>query len=416
MRRPSLLGYALLAAGGALLALLAWAAASPEGVPGFFWRHFAGPVASQAAGEPVTWDGIRAVPSYTLPSLLGYGALLVAGLALVDALLLKRLGLRLDWGFAVALAPFFVLGPLLRALQVTGLFTGPGGEPTALAYAAVEPTVYLTTALLAGLALAWGGHVARRGWTPRQRLVASALVLLAAGAAVHALLAFGDGPHPPSLLAFTLLMVPLALAAGEAAARVLRAPHAGPALAVGLVLLAPFLGAALLWVLQPGGAPPWPGPGAGPGPAWVMPVVLLAALAMALLVTALLRLSARAWPRARDAASAAAALLLFAHAVDGLSTVVGVKDPFGWGLPQYHEQNPVSLALLGVWNGWGFLLAKIALAVGVAFLLTDYARKDSDTPEGEGAFEELLPLAYIAVFALGWGPGFTNLLRAAFGV
>ncbi|WP_435099970.1 DUF63 family protein [Halarchaeum sp. P4] len=135
-------------------------------------------------------------------------------------------------------------------------------------------------------------------------------------------------------------------------------------------------------------------------PAWP-----LAGLLLALLVTGVCWAGLRRY-RVEDArvVEGAGALVVFGHALDGITTAVGV-DVLGFG-----EQTPLSrlimefagslptASVLGV--GWLFVLVKLAVAVGVVLLLADYVR--------EAPAEGYLLLAFVA--AVGLGPGAHNLL------
>lgn len=101
------------------------------------------------------------------------------------------------------------------------------------------------------------------------------------------------------------------------------------------------------------------------------------------------------------------ALALFGHALDGVSTAVGI-DVLGFA-----ERTPLSRAILdlagtlptaGVLGvGWLFVLTKVALALAVVWLFADYIRDDPS--------EGYLLLALVA--AVGLGPGAHNLLLFA---
>ncbi|WP_049902415.1 DUF63 family protein [Halococcus agarilyticus] len=98
------------------------------------------------------------------------------------------------------------------------------------------------------------------------------------------------------------------------------------------------------------------------------------------------------------------ALAVFGHALDGVSTAVGI-DVLGFG-----EQSPISRAIITfaadlptapvLGAAWLFVLVKLALAAAVVFLLAGYVR---DEP-AEGY------LLLGAVAAVGLGPGAHNLL------
>lgn len=100
----------------------------------------------------------------------------------------------------------------------------------------------------------------------------------------------------------------------------------------------------------------------------------------------------------------AGALVVFAHALDGVSTAVGV-DVLGFG-----EQTPLARVFLEaaaalptaefLGTGWLFVAVKIALAAFVTWLLADGVR--------ERPREGYLLCAFVA--AVGLGPGAHNLL------
>jgi uncharacterized membrane protein len=97
-------------------------------------------------------------------------------------------------------------------------------------------------------------------------------------------------------------------------------------------------------------------------------------------------------------------LVVFAHALDGVSTAVGA-DLLG-----FEERTPLSAAILefagtlptadplGV--GWLFVLVKLALAGAIVSLFADYVRE-----EPTQAY-----LLLSGVIAVGLGPGAQNVL------
>lgn len=109
-------------------------------------------------------------------------------------------------------------------------------------------------------------------------------------------------------------------------------------------------------------------------------------------------------PRATSATGMAGLLAVFGHALDGLSTAVGV-DVLGFG-----EQTPLSAAIIEIGAAlptapylgavWLFVLVKVALAAGIVVLLADYVE--------EAPREGFLLLGGVA--AVGLGPGVHNLV------
>lgn len=101
---------------------------------------------------------------------------------------------------------------------------------------------------------------------------------------------------------------------------------------------------------------------------------------------------------------AAGFLVLVGHALDGVSTAIGV-DVLGFG-----EQTPLSRLVLEaagalstaetIGVGWLFVLVKLGVAVAVVWLLADYVR--DEPPEGNALM--------LLVTAVGLGPGTHNLL------
>ena len=99
-------------------------------------------------------------------------------------------------------------------------------------------------------------------------------------------------------------------------------------------------------------------------------------------------------------------LVLFGHVLDGISTAVGTHLGFA-------EQTPLSAAVIEfgaslpvasyLGDAWLFVVVKLALAVVVLYLFTDYVRESP----GEGA----LLLGFVA--AVGLGPGAHNLVLFA---
>jgi len=106
-------------------------------------------------------------------------------------------------------------------------------------------------------------------------------------------------------------------------------------------------------------------------------------------------------------ASWSGAVVIVAHALDGVSTAVG------YDMLDVHERSPVSEAILEagaslptaeyVGAGWLFVLVKLLVASGIVVLVRDWLR--------EAPQEARLML--IVVAALGLGPGANNLMLFA---
>lgn len=97
-------------------------------------------------------------------------------------------------------------------------------------------------------------------------------------------------------------------------------------------------------------------------------------------------------------------LVIFAHALDGVSTAIGV-DLLGFA-----ERTPASQAILDVaaalptasilGTGWLFVLVKVGIAIAVVWVFADYVSEDPITGN----------LLLTGIIAVGLGPGAHNLL------
>ncbi|PSP77504.1 DUF63 domain-containing protein [Halobacteriales archaeon QS_1_68_20] len=100
----------------------------------------------------------------------------------------------------------------------------------------------------------------------------------------------------------------------------------------------------------------------------------------------------------------AGAFVVFGHTLDGLTTAVGIdvlgveeRSPLPEAIMEFSGDLPTA-AYIG--SGWLFVLVKAAMALLVVSLLADYVRES----ESRGN------LALAGVAAVGFGPGFYNML------
>lgn len=140
-------------------------------------------------------------------------------------------------------------------------------------------------------------------------------------------------------------------------------------------------------------------------PVWPV-LALVCSIALAAGTWGLFR---RAVPGVATTTGTAGALVVLAHALDGVSTAVGID------VLEVTERSPLPRAIMGVAEGlptseaigvgWLFVLVKLALACAIVWLMAEYVE---DEPS-----EGFLLLALIA--AVGFGPGVHNLLLFAVG-
>lgn len=264
----------------------------------------------------------------------------------------------------------------------------------------VPPLPYLLGLAVVGVAV--GAVVLARRPPITQRLVIAFTPWMTAGAAFHALYQVGKFPAvqplPPALA--PLFSAPTVYAttfavAGAVWATLVVADRPVPPVLAATGGFATLVGAALVLTTA-----------AAMGT--VAPLLPLAALVVSVVVAAgTVGLLGRIRPTVTDRTGALGAVVVFGHALDGVSTAVGV-DLLGSG-----ERSPIPSAIMEVagslptasvlGNGWLFVLVKLLIAVAVLVLFADFV--EDDPVQGNVA------LGVIA--AVGLGPGTHNLLLFA---
>lgn len=252
---------------------------------------------------------------------------------------------------------------------------------------ALPPFPYLL-GLTLGLAAVAAALVARRP-TVGERHVLALVPWVLVGATGHVLYVVGGLPAALRPLAGApAVYASVAVVAGGAWAGLDTAGHdtPRPLAAIGVAVLAPLLGVAIASAASL--EPVWPG---------------LAVVVAGLLAAGTWRALLTVRPDVA-ATGRVGALVVFAHALDGVSTAVGV-DVLGFG-----ERSPLSQEILDfgaalptadlIGSGWPFVAVKLALAAVVAVALADLVR--DEPAEGYA----LLTL----VAAVGLGPAFHNLV------
>lgn len=244
---------------------------------------------------------------------------------------------------------------------------------------------------IVGATLAWALYelaFERLGFRTDRAFFLSLAPALVLGPLLHAALvagALGRG-SPVAYLAsepLAYLTIGAFAAIGLALGRLARAPLAAP-LAWGALGLAP-----VLWIMLPLASP-----------ASLRLAGIL--LAIAAVPAAILAYAYWRWRRA-DPLDAVLAVV-GAHALDGATTWMVLRDPFGLGFQGFGERNPVSLTLVSLSNGWPYFALKLALPIVLLSLV-----------KAEEAEARVRAFLLFAVFVLGFGPGMANLLQVVFG-
>ena len=121
----------------------------------WIWKYYWGPVVADAQGGVAFHNGVKAEEGYTIVSEITYGIILIISLYAIYVLL-KRLKIKIDWKFALALLPYIIFGPVGRTLEDTGYFTEP------FVYWFISPLIYLQIAAYAILFLLVGKYLENR--------------------------------------------------------------------------------------------------------------------------------------------------------------------------------------------------------------------------------------------------------------
>jgi len=108
----------------------------------WIWRYYWGPVVADASGGTAFFNGVQTNEGYTMVSEITYGIILIVALYFIYKLL-KKLEIKVNWRFALALMPYILFGPVTRVLEDSGYFKPP------LIYWFISPLIYLLTAAFA---------------------------------------------------------------------------------------------------------------------------------------------------------------------------------------------------------------------------------------------------------------------------
>jgi uncharacterized membrane protein len=387
----------------------------------FLWAHVWGSAVADATQRGVaTHNGITVTEDYTLGSYAIYGPIMAVALYGIYAHVIQRHGVRVDAGFVAAILPFILYGPVGRTLEDTSMFcrnaAGAGCDPSVFSYLFISPFLYGQIAVAALLFILLGVHLDRSTAPLRTKTTLVGGVLLA-GVALYGLVwatmasDFRVLAHPGVVL--------LGAALGLGVFHLLQQRgHNGvnsSLAAGGLFFVLPGLSLIALWL----SGQPWGNTILGrfhlDAAPWVLGIPLLAVV----LVYAMGRLGG-----AKDARLLAYTLpinlgLVYGHMLDAFASFIAIcSNPqgfcqgavaFGLSLPAYGEKHPVSNAILGSLDGWGFPLVKFALVIGIVWVLDVEYRKDLEREPNLGG------LVKMAILVLGFGPGMRDLLRLVMG-
>ena len=401
----------------ALVAILSWL--FPKAVyQGFVWRYYWGPIVADARGqrfacsvEPSVSTQLRcdelggylAKSGYTVVNTLTW-ALLLGLLILGTAQLLNRLRTPMDNRLILAASAWVVSGSIWHVLEDVGLLEAP------LQYLFITPPIYLLFAAFGVLSMLMGHYllaVERRLGTEAalQKLWFLMSVMVLGWTAVWAA-DWNQIVHyanPLWFAGFTLLTFFLVrwrvAATGRLDPTELTGLMAIPSFLLSLVYLGGFLRD--VWGR---------GPGADALPsAWL--IATGGAAAVCLAVYGLARLGhgevAAAFRRPINL------FVIFAHALDGLATAIGIDFIGG-----YEEKHVVSEWIRQAAESLGatyptlmaFFPVKVLVALAVVYGIDVYSKEDLQRNP------TVMGLVKFAVIMVGLGPGVRNMVRMSLGL
>ena len=129
----------------------------------WIWKYYWGPVVADASGHSVSYHGVTANEGYTILSEITYGVILVCALYGLYKLL-KKLEIKIDWYFCLALFPYILFGPVTRVLEDTNYFSEPA------VYWFISPLIYFQTTLYVLIFLFLGYYLQKKAFTRRKTL------------------------------------------------------------------------------------------------------------------------------------------------------------------------------------------------------------------------------------------------------
>jgi uncharacterized membrane protein len=363
----------------------------------WIWRYYWGPVVADASGHSVSFHGVTAQEGYTILSEITYGIILVCALYGLYKLL-KKLEIRIDWYFCIALFPYILFGPVTRVLEDTNYFTDP------LVYWFISPLIYFQTTLYVLIFLFLGYYLQKRAFNARKTLfiLLSVFVLIdsfytiiwALGIHYGASLIEPGFFYALSILAFLPLLYRFIK---KQIVTVNTVVFSG-----GLLVVLPCLFLIGRWISG----------GQWSGFYGTYLNVFLLIIGLVTLIVLLVYLIAWVYRKHEPIVIYKNPLnlsLLAGHLIDGITSYVSIYDPLHMGLPSYIEKHPASNGLMELWPPL-FPIVKFLLIIVVIYVFDVVYKKEL------GKYSRLVNLLKIGIFILGVSPGLRDLLRVTMGV
>jgi len=329
----------------------------------WIWKYYWGPVVADASGHSISYNGVTAQEGYTILSELTYGIILICALYGLYKLL-KKLEIRIDWYFCLALFPYILFGPVTRVLEDTNYFSEP------VVYWFISPLIYFQTTLYVLIFLFLGCYLQKKAFNARKTLfiLLSVFVLIdgfytiiwTLGIHYGALIIEPAFFYVLSFLAFLPLLYRIIKKQMMTVNTVI--------FSGGLLVVLPCFFLIGRWIM---------------GDQWsdsygtYLNVFLLI---IGLVILVLLFVYLIAWVyRKHDTImvykNPLNLSMLAGHLIDGLTSYISIYDPLKLGLPSYIEKHPASNGLMEVWPPL-FPIVKFLLIIIVIYVFDIVYKKE----------------------------------------
>lgn len=363
----------------------------------WIWKYYWGPVVADATGQSVSHNGIVAEEGYTILSEITYGVILVFALyGLYE--LLKKLEIRIDWYFCLALLPYILFGPVTRVLEDTNYFTDP------YVYWFISPLIYFQTTFYVLIFLFFGYYLQKKAYPPKKVLLILLFVFLLFDSIYTVLWAFGF-TYGASIIEPWFMCILSFIAFLPILYRFIRKQMVTINVVIfsgGLLVVLPCFFLIGRWVI----GDPW----SSSYGTYIDVLFLIVGLIS--LIVGLVYLIAWVYQKHGQIAVYKNPLnlsMLAGHLIDGLTSYISIYDPFLMGLPSYVEKHPASNSLMELWPPL-FPIVKFLLIIVVIYIFDVVYKKDLEK------YSRLVNLLKIGIFILGVSPGLRDLLRVTMGV
>ncbi len=363
----------------------------------WIWKYYWGPVVADATGQSVSHNGIVAEEGYTILSEITYGIILVFALYGLYKLL-KKLEIRIDWYFCLALLPYILFGPVTRVLEDTNYFTEP------FVYWFISPLIYFQTTFYVLMFLLLGYYLQKKAYSQKKVLLILLFVFVAIDGIYTVLwilgVMYGASIIEPwffSLLSLVAFLPFLFRFIRRQVITVNTVVFSG-----GLLVVLPCFFLIGRWIM----GDPWSSSYGN------YTDVLLLVIGSISLILGLVFLVAWVFRKHEQIAVYMNPLnlsMLAGHLVDGLTSYISIYDPLHMGLPSYVEKHPASNSLMELWPPL-FPIVKFLLIILVIYIFDVVYKKDLEK------YSRLVNLLKIGIFILGVSPGLRDLLRVTMGV